>query len=370
MIVCKKLWYNAEVDLEGNFQPCSSFLGKVDGVPYDLGAYHSSTVLNHCISDQQRGIKNKECSMCWQQEAAGHRSLRQASEDFLPAITDQPRMLTLDYSLDHLCNLKCIMCSELASSSIMAEKIFLGLPVLPVTIKKDSVRLEFLDRHIESLQELKIYNSGEPFMSPLFEPMIDMIIKKNPDIKLMISTNATKVSDQILDKISQVKNLTLKVSIDGFKQVNDFIRFPSQWTVIEQNLIKLKKLDHAELVIHSTVQALNLYQINEFLTWTNSMAVDLELSSVKRSNQLDLCVIPEASRPIYQSRILSTLRNKNLNRANMRVMLAVLHQLENQPYCKQSHSELTAYLADLCRIRSINFKDYMPAEVELLQINI
>jgi len=369
MAVCKKLWYNVEVDLEGKFQPCSSFRGNVECKTYDLESYYSSPTLSRCISDHQNNIKNKECQICWEQEAHGHRSLRQSIEADLPDISERPELLTLDYSLDHLCNLKCLMCSETASSAIMSEKIQLGIPVFPVIIKKEPTRLEFLEKNIQSLIELKIYNTGEPMMSPLFEPLINLILSRNPNIKLMVSTNGTKVSDRIISKISQIKNLTLKVSLDGYQRVNDFIRYPSKWEDISIGVDKLKTLPNADLVIHSTVQALNLYQMDRLLQWSTDLEIPLELAPVNRNPMLDLRVIPVNSRDDYQQKVVSMIKSKKLDSKNMRIMLATLKQLEEQQFCAQSHSELVQHISSVCTLRGIRPRDFIPVEVDLLQIN-
>ena len=370
MTVCKKLWYNAEIDLSGQFQPCSSFNGSISCRPYDINSYLSSPDLKRYISDHQQGIKNLECKICWDQEEHGHRSLRESSEDILPNISDEPRILFLDYSLDHLCNLKCIMCSEVASSAIMTEKLSLGLPIVPITLNTDPDRLNFLEKHIKDLKELKIYNSGEPLMSPKFKQLIEIVCRENPELKLMISTNGTKISDEILNQLNTLKNLTLKVSLDGFDRINDFIRYPSQWKIISKNIDSFLKLSNADILVHSTVQALNLYQLDSLIKWALDKDITIELSPVNRSPTLDIRVIPLASREIYKEKILKILRTTSLNPKNLRVLLATLKQLDQQDFCDQSHRELKEYLANVCNFRGINLIDYMPAEVELLQINI
>lgn len=369
MTVCKKLLYNAEVDIEGKIQPCSSFSGSINCLPYDLDSYRASADLRKCIADHQNNIKNEGCRICWEQEAQGHRSLRQSTEHDLFDLTEDPKLLILDYSLDHLCNLKCIMCSETASSAIMSEKIALGIPVIPINIKKDSTRLEFLEKHICELKELKIYNSGEPMMSPLFEPMIDLILKNNPGVKLMISTNGTRVNDNTLSKLSKIKNLTVKVSIDGYQRVNEFIRYPSKWEDISENIDKFKTLSNAKLMIHSTVQALNLYQLDRLIHWSTDKQLPIELAPVNRSPILDTRIIPLDSRDEYQQKILAILKSKKLDFKNLRMLLVILKQLKEQEFCQEGYAEFIQNISNVCALRKIRPRDFIPTEVDLLQIN-
>jgi sulfatase maturation enzyme AslB (radical SAM superfamily) len=369
MTVCKKLWFNAEVDLEGNIQPCSSFNSKINCIPYDLDSYFASADLQKCIQSQQAGEQNPECNICWEQESLGLRSLRQSSDDDLPALTDTPKLLVLDYSLDHLCNLKCIMCNEKASSAIMSEKIALGHSIIPIKIQTNNNRLDFLKKHIPNLHELKIYNSGEPFMSPIFGPMIDLINQTNPEIKLMISTNGTQIKQQVLEKLKEVKNLTVKLSLDGYGPVNDFIRYPSHWAEIETGVQLLKTVPGIKIIVHTTIQALNLYQLDRLIRWVAEQNIDIELAPVIRSPLLDMRVIPNENKEIYRDKIKEILKFKEVKFNHIKSLLATFKQLEEVTYCVDSHKELQEFLNGVCSLRKIDLRDYFTEELNLLQIN-
>ncbi len=368
MNICKKLWHNVEVDLEGQFQPCSSFQGSISCQSYDLESYYASADFQRIILQHQEGIQNPECALCWQQEQQGNRSLRQSAEDHLPPIDSKPGILVLDYSLDHICNLKCLMCNETASSAILAEKKSLGLDVIPIRLSKDSIRLDFLKQHISNLKELNIYNSGEPTLSPLFEPLISLVLDKNPNLNLMISTNCTRLSDSTLDLISQLNNITIKVSVDGFDRVNDFIRYPSEWSSIENNVKRLQQLPNVKLIAHTTVQALNILKLKELLDWTSELNLDLELSTVKRTPWLDIEVLPSSSRAFLESKLSSMIKSKP-SQGNLRLLLSVLKQLQHQPVSESSREHLIKLLQDISRVRKINPRDYIAEELELLEIN-
>lgn len=370
MTVCKKLWHNLEIDLEGHIQPCSSFQGSISCQPYDLESYYTSADFQRIILQHQEGTKNTECNICWQQEQQGHRSLRQSTDEIFVALEEKPDFLVLDYSLDHICNLKCLMCNETASSAILAEKKALGLPVIPIRVARDTKRLDFLKDNIKRLHGLKIYNSGEPMLSPLFIPMLDIIDAVNPDLHLMVSTNGMQVSEDIITRLSAIKNLTVKVSIDGYQKVNDFIRYPSDWQTIESNIKKLQQLSNANLIVHSTVQALNILKVELLEYWANDIGVSIELSPVNRTAMLDLRVIPVTARTVIEQRIVKLIKSKIVKRqSSMRLLLATLKTLKEQPVCEISRAELTKFLQDISRIRKIDPRDYIAEELDMLEIN-
>jgi sulfatase maturation enzyme AslB (radical SAM superfamily) len=264
------------------------------------------------------------------------------------------------------------MCNEQASSAILAEKLSLGQKIMPVRLAKDSTRLDFLAQHLDQLTELKIYNSGEPMMSPLFQPLIKLIHERNPEIKLMISTNATAVTAQTVDQLSKIKNLSVKISIDGHGRVNEFIRYPSKWPAIEQGVGLLKQLGHDKLLVHSTVQALNYYQLGQLLKWCWENNLSYECSPVKRISMLDQRVIPEASREIYKTKIIELCKipqvKLSMHSGVIKTLLATARSIDSGEFCPQSHQQLKNHLDNLCSIRKIDLVEYLPVESELLEL--
>ena len=64
------------------------------------------------------------------------------------------------------------------------------------------------------------------------------------------------------------KLVQIGISLDGFGNVNNFIRYPSQWSKIENNLLKLDKLEGKfYLFIKTTVSVLNIWHLPEFIEY-------------------------------------------------------------------------------------------------------
>lgn len=369
MNVCKKLWYNAEVNLQGSIQPCSSFNGNLIHESYDLEGYLASAKFRQVLHQQQQGQRNPECEVCWQQEARGETSLRMVAEDSLPKIDSSPRLVSLDYSLDHICNLKCIMCNEQASSSIFIERRSLGWPVIPVKLSDSDQHLKFLADHIQDLEYLNIYNSGEPLLSPRLNTVLDLVMQKNPKLHLMISTNGTAVNEEIINKLAQVKNLTVKISLDGQGLVNEFIRYPSKWQDIEQGVTLLKQLTGAVLKVHATVQALNLWQLDQLLAWCQQQQLEVELSPVIRMPHLSVAVIPPAVRDLYLNKVKSMISDQiTRSRANAKCLLAIMHSLTMPNYDRNARQLLASTVNDLCNLRKIRIESYLPQETQMLDL--
>ena len=91
---------------------------------------------------------------------------------------------------------------------------------------------------------------------------------------LFYTTNLTVIKDELFDIWSEFRHIYLGVSIDGYDEVDDYIRYPSKWDKIEQNIKKVakwKKKLSMDLQIHATFQVLNVLNYDKLLEWVYSL---------------------------------------------------------------------------------------------------
>src|ERR1017187_7489950 len=67
------------------------------------------------------GEQPKGCSVCWDEEAVGTKSLRQMKIDENPNISDSLYIRNLDFKFSTLCNLKFRICGPYCSSHWLKE---------------------------------------------------------------------------------------------------------------------------------------------------------------------------------------------------------------------------------------------------------
>ena len=58
---------------------------------------------------------------------------------------------------------------------------------------------------------------------------------------LFYTTNLTVLKDELFDLWSQFGHIYLGVSIDGYGEVDDYIRYPSKWEKLEKNIKTVSK---------------------------------------------------------------------------------------------------------------------------------
>lgn len=87
--------------------------------------------------------------------------------------------------------------------------------------KHDQLEPELLDRILDETKELGIFgivmSGGEPFLYPY---LLDMA-EKHDEQAFMIYTNATKIDDEVADRLQAVGNISPCVSIEGWREETD-----------------------------------------------------------------------------------------------------------------------------------------------------
>jgi sulfatase maturation enzyme AslB (radical SAM superfamily) len=100
--------------------------------------------------------------------------------------------------------------------------------------------------------------------------------KQAKNISLHYTTNATLFPDQEWWDIWQhFKNVDIQLSIDGVGNKYEYIRYPAKWDVVVENTNQyLKKHMHnIQLSVSHTVSAYNIYYLDEFFTWCESVGL-------------------------------------------------------------------------------------------------
>lgn len=231
------------------------------------------------------------CLRCFREEDAGVESARQKwNHRWKKEIQAQQASVLspryIDLRLGNLCNLKCRMCNPYASSKWVDEwnsVVSMAQLVPGEALSEEEVkRLKSLDwpedpRTWENLQPLlesveEIYlTGGEPFLSLKQTELLQCLIqsKRSRQVTLKYNTNLTVLPEKIFSLWKEFKLVRLNVSLDGVAELNQYIRFPSNWEVVTQNLdqlFDLKKQGYPlEINIHTTVQNYNILDLHRIL---------------------------------------------------------------------------------------------------------
>lgn len=144
--------------------------------------------------------------------------------------TSAPLPMRLEFNIHNACNLQCVMCHGLASSSIRAHRE--GLPSLANPY--DETFVDQLAPFLPYVVETD-FMGGEPFMIPVYRKLWERIAAVNPRMKVCILTNATILDDSIKELLGSI-NCWMHVSIDSvFKETYESIRKGASYDAVMKN---------------------------------------------------------------------------------------------------------------------------------------
>ncbi len=325
----------------------------------------------------------------------------------------------LDLRFGNKCNIRCRMCGPTDSSAWYNDYVELwGTPSyeessgevkliqdgqknwVPENNIYDWVEREhFWDDIEENMDHLTYIHTvgGEPMLIEkqfnLLEKCIAKGIAKN--IELEYNTNGTIIPQKAWDYWKHFKTVKIGLSMDGTGTLNDYIRYPSKWKNIEDNIKKLENYEgNLHLWFTYTVQVLNIFYLDDVLKW--KIAQDFKNFGASRTQPF------VSSHPLHNPKHYSIhILPMDVKKAIEVKLRAFYPWLENffiennysekkqemyrmsakniiEGYIKMMFEEDLSHLMpkfwritkDLDRMRGQNFKDLFPEYYELLRPHV
>ena len=379
-------------DRQGHFV----FIDQIENIESFFNLSFYKNIRRQMLNNQ----KPKACSTCYELEKHGSISSRQQFKkhwktsfpDFL-ASTKNDGTLTeinvkyLDLPLGNLCNLRCRMCNPFNSIQMKKDFDYLDMNYSDTVnqygkwIKNPDLQKK-LTPLLETAEEI-FFTGGEPLLIREHENILRKAIelKTAKNIKIKYNSNLTKLNGRLLNLWKEFREVEFNCSIDGFGKVNDYIRFPSKWSVMDQALKTLddlsEKYPHIKIYIHSTFQVLNLFNIPDLLKWLrkakwrNIYRVP-HFIWLHEPKFLRASVLPDSLKLRAIDKVEKTLEdmdsffmeyNKNhiyWSREQLKIFSGYLNRLRNTPQEKEQFKEFTRHTAKMDYFRKQDITQVIP----------
>ena len=368
----------------------------------------NSKDLNNVRQQMIEGKAVKDCEVCYKLEQMGGGSLR---TDLLSHWMNGPRKEQFDNALaeyhsgqgmtgpvsmeirtGNLCNLKCRMCYPTAS--VLIEKEFNKLrkqdsewnkisdDIGSSMLSHDGYFQEVID-NFHRMDALR-FSGGEPFLTDITLKIIHEAARTghSSHIDFFVNTNFTRITTELLEDLKTFRTVNIDISLDGYKQVHEYIRSGLEWSSIEENLVKIKPYltQNFYITTNTTVQNLNVLYLEDILKWTinelditpvlcvldnpkflaiSNMPGDMKREASMRLNQLiDSDLVKNYKQPQWlQGRLRSIIKTielpsdpKQINR--FLHFTHITDKNRNQDY-RVSIPEVASYYEPYCSIRDI-----------------
>ncbi len=236
-----------------------------------------------CFDEESKGVASKRIweTATWVEEGIDLAQLidQTSEQGIIPE-----KLIYLDLRLGHNCNLKCMMCSPHDSSQWVAEhkKIYPLFKNEEIKKQMSWDRKEFnnfwhenpifwkeIYAQIPNLKQV-YFAGGEPLMIREHKLFLEEIIRQGYADKILIryNTNGLLLDEEIIDLWTKFKKVKVGFSIDATDQRNYYIRYPSDWSIIEKNLHRLDNTpDNIQVSIATAIQILNIKHLPDFARW-------------------------------------------------------------------------------------------------------
>ena len=304
------------LDTDSFFSPCCAATPIKDenGRYYNLiedklEDYWNSYGLRQVRKKMLAGEKVEACQWCYYQESIGEVSFRKDhnkewleskyGKDILDRVEKsrtngyrvEKHPLHLDIRPGNLCNLKCRMCGPSSSSKIEQEQrqmlknnmdtSFLDTDYLKrdtkfVNWRKNKEIWKTIYKWAPGLRKLD-FLGGEPTLIKENWDLIDYLKEKgySKHIKLYFSINCTQTPNKLIETFETFQFVQIMFSVDGYKKVNEYIRYPSEWKEIEKNIVKILKnqTKNTFFTCAIVVQVYNILDLTRLLKWVDNLHI-------------------------------------------------------------------------------------------------
>ncbi len=237
-----------------------------------------STKLNQkVLNSYQRGEIPSNCNFCPQLEKKSSHSPRQEYLHKFPEIKEPTvlkKILYLDLTIDNHCNLKCRSCRPEYSNKLIKEFDELKIPYDKDIVARISQQnnssyhdlISYLDNNA-----LITITGGEPLLSENTYNFLNKLSEKKDvsNLKIRIFSNGTVYPKWFENVFKKFKKVELILSIDGSKDLANFVRYPSNWNKIIANIKHFtsynEKNSNCEIILHTVLQAYNFGRIHNII---------------------------------------------------------------------------------------------------------
>lgn len=285
-------------------------------------------------------------------------------------IDQAPRYLEIKPG--NLCNLKCRMCNQWDSSTIAKELTELRTKYAGVnqgnhfhlTSDKNTIfeatfsqadmpDWDQLDQFWDDISawlpqvETLSFAGGEPTLLNSVHRLIDTCIQTGhaSHITVFLSSNFTNLKQSLLDAAPHFKKFEFISSIDGYGEIQEYIRHPSKWSAVEKNYLRVKDIQDGRIVkllSNITLQMNNILHFTDLLEFIDQYESSFwqwpwALNLLYGPGHLNIEYLPEELRPIVIERIDAFIaRSTVLKRfPDMRERFELIKSIMRKPFPKE-----------------------------------
>ena len=175
----------------------------------------------------------------------------------------QFKLSALDLHWSSICDLKCVTCWAVQSSSIAREQ---NKPVNHTPPNVANRIIEFITANQSELKEIYL-SGGEPTLIKYNLKLLKQI-EKRPDLIIRVNTNMQwKQDNKIIQEILKFPNVLFTCSIDGTGEKFNYIRRGADWNRTLSNIKFLQGQSNVDIRANTVFFVLTAQQLPEIIDY-------------------------------------------------------------------------------------------------------
>ena len=303
-----------------------------------------------------------------------------ALEEYIDTDHSEPFYLTMEYNApNNFCNLKCNMCGPFNSSTYAKENKAIGITegngmknhwlAGRTWVNEEDDMNQYTDV-LKNLIELKLVG-GETLALPQNYEMMDHAIEMgvSKQMRLVMTTNATltpkmgKLGD-VFEYVQHFKDCQINVSVECWGEKNNYIRFPSKWPKIMENVKRFAKLPRTKILFATCVSSLNVGYLHEVADGVDELrSAEPEVYNnfatgslvIGGDNLYTIATIPEDIREFYIDKIYNQSKPQHST-----TFMKLISYLTETPFDQSLHDRMMIDVAKRDKFRKTCLTDVFP----------
>ena len=309
----------------------------------------------HDINDVRQANLNlvlteDTCINCISRERKGWHSKRLESLKTKP----EKGLVKWDLRPGNTCNLKCAMCNPGNSSKWFEDLKIYEKYEHEYTDSKRELDWDWIYSRCVDKAEHMYIAGGEPFyMKPVQKFLKDL--SNNPwncqNTHITIQTNGISNTPAFLKILSKFDKIHFGISVDGWGEVNEVIRFPTNHDELLVGIQELIDVNPHRLDYNITVQAMNLLNIDTLIEEFGNRGFLLT------KNQSEPYTIFNLRNPFYLN--INALKPEVIENSDIKEK-HIKGYIEEYEYDPKNNIRMQNYLLELDKARGTNSPKTMP----------
>ena len=250
-VFCTAPWTNLYVNPNGVVQNCSAGgnrYGNINDTPIeDIIQHPDNIALKRSMLDRQ---PHPSCSTCidYEKDQSNYKTPSHRTWYLKTMKTRSLDLYDHEHNFDlhgidlrwrNTWNQACVYCTAELSSRWADE---LGVKINISETARDRTKT-YIYSKLHQLKDVYLAG-GEPLLINDNIELLERLKEQNPNVSIRINTNLSIINNKIYNLITKFKNVHWVVSIDALEDEYEYIRYPGNWKIFENNLKELHAQGH------------------------------------------------------------------------------------------------------------------------------